>query len=322
MLLAEGHQAVALVRPDSSSARGPWPHDSGARVELVDMQDSVALASAIAGCDVVVHASSALTGDEATQHAVTVAGTQALLDAMAVAGIKRLVGLGSLSVYGWSNLAAGDCLTEATPLESCPDERDVYARCKLQQDILFTAFGQRADNATVILRPGIFYGPKPGEHGNASGLWNFALGRPLGRGGWLLMGPMGPISQVPLVHVEDVALGVLAALVLLDAPHPAGTQAFNLVEDPVPNRSQLVELLNHAAPRTMIAVPWRLHLWLARAATLVGTLVPGVRERLPGVLQPAALWARHAPVRFDNSLALNTLGWMPRHSVLQELTHP
>jgi hypothetical protein len=64
-------------------------------------------------------------------------------------------------------------------------------------------------------------------------------------------------------------------------------------------------------------MPWPVHWWLAKAAFSVAGLVPGARNRLPGLLRPLTLWARFAPVRFDGSRARQVLGWKPKHQVLR-----
>ena len=317
MLVAKGHQVVALVRPGAPKLTCPWLQLPGVRVVAASLDDAPVVAAAFSGCQAVIHVLAALTGDESAQRAVNVQGTQAVLSAMDVAGVHRLVGMSSLSVYAWDTLAAGDTLTESTPLETRPERRDVYARCKREQDALFTAFGQTSGRAAVVLRPGIFYGAKAGVPDPSGGLWNFALGRALGGRAWLLMGPMGRHSDVPMVHIEDVSLGVVAALALLERPDACGAQVFNLVEAPAPRRDELVAALNRLAPaRRLLTVPWPLHLGLARVATALAGWLPGGAARLPGLLHSSSLWARHAPVHVDGTRARQLLGWQPRHQAI------
>lgn len=320
LLVAHGHQVVALVRAGSALPESDATASGSVRAVVAELHDEPALTAALRGCDVVIHASSALSGDETTQQTITVQGTEHVLRAMVAAGLKRLIGLSSLSVYGWDHLACGDVLDESTPLETRAEQRDVYARCKLQQDQLFTAFGGVNGNAVVVLRPGIFYGPRAGNDHPAAGLWNFAMGQSLGRQSWLLMGPTGHGSHVPLVHVADVSSAVVSALQVFSDPTFREAHVFNLVEDPVPCRHELLSALRTVGPATRVfEMPWPVHLWLAKAAFLVAGLVPGARNRLPGLLRPLTLWARFAPVRFDGSRARQVLGWKPKHQVLRDL---
>ena len=192
-LLAAGHTVRVLVRPEKAHFLLPL-HQQRAHTATVSPLDTHALAQAIQGCDAVVHAAAALTGDEASQQAITVEGTRALLTAMTAAGVRRLVGIGSLSVYDHTAVPVGGTFNENTPLETQPALRDVYARCKLAQDHLFAQFAQTPGALTITLRPGIFYTERS--------LWQFALGKPLGARAWLVMGPLTPDCEVPLVHVK------------------------------------------------------------------------------------------------------------------------
>lgn len=319
LLIDQGHQVVALVRPGRVEQGADWLIGPGIRVVPVALDDRNALVVALSGCHTVVHALAALRGDEAAQRKTTVESTEVLLNAMAAAGIRRLVGISSLSVYGWGHLAEGDVLNESSPLETQLNERDTYARCKFEQDALFTAFGALPGRAAVVLRPGIFYGPRIGHADPAHGLWNFALGRALGTGSWLVMGPLEHCCEVPIVHVADVAAGVVAALSMLDQPNMGGAHVFNLIEDPAPSRSELVAALSEAGPvRNLRTLPWKAHLWMARGVSAIFRSLTGGVSGLPGLLSPSALWARYAPVHYDVALARSVLGWRPRYQAIRD----
>ena len=319
-LLAKGHQVVALVRPGRNESTPPWLLANGVRVVPTHLDDQAALVTALSGSHAVIHALAALSGDEATQRNVSVSGTEAVLRAMADAGIQRLVGISSLSVYGWGNLEEGDVLNEASPLESNPSQRDAYARCKSEQDALFNAFGSVPGQTAVVLRPGIFYGVREGHADTSGGLWNFAVGKALTSDTWLLMGPLGRDAEVPMVHVDDVASAVIAALTLLDQPGNCGSQVFNLVEEPAPVRAELVAALNEVGPRRkVVTLPWQLHLWVARLVSALMRPLAGTASRLPGLLQPSALWARHAPLHYDSTRARQLLGWKPCHQAIRDM---
>lgn len=320
-LLANGHQVVAVVRPTNRVHSAPWLSLSGVRVVEVQVEDRAGLVKAFGGCDAVVHALAALSGDAQTQHAMTVRGTANVLAAMSTAGVRKLVGISSLSVYHWDSLNTGDVLDESTPLETHPEQRDTYARCKLQQDEMFTAFGQSSGQAAVVLRPGIFYGPGS-EPADRLGLWGFALGHGWGANRWCVMGPLAGAGAVPLVHVADVAQGVQDALTHLAQPAVvSGVLVANLVETPAATRHQLIQALNQHAPvRRLFVFPWGLHWLLARGLHGLTGVWPGLRARLPGLLRPTALWARFAPVHFTSFHANQVLGWYPRHQVLEALS--
>lgn len=304
-LVAAGHSVRVLVRPERPPVTRS-AHGESVEVVRVAPSDAEGLARALKGCDAVIHAAAALTGDETTQQAVTVTGTQTLLTAMAQAGVRRLVGISSLSVYDHSAVAVGQRFSEATPLESQPDRRDVYARCKLAQDHLFSAFAQTPGALVIILRPGIFY--------TSQSLWQFALGKPLGKRAWLVMGPLTPDCEVPLVHVKDVAGAIVSAL----ACEPSlNGQAFNLVEPAAPSAPDLLAALQRRDPHLrLVRMPWWLHRALAHAASAL------LGRRTPGLLRPLWMAARFTRVHYDSQRAIEVLGWRPRHSAMQIALEP
>lgn len=305
-LLAAGHTVQLLVRAGSPYRTA---HDSGhVHVTRVDLTQTADLAKALHGCDVVVHAAAALTGDHATQHAATVEGTRTLLSAMAMAGVKRVVGISSLSVYGYADLPHGTTLTETTPLETAPAGRDVYARCKLAQDALFQAFSTQPGCEAIVLRPGIFY--------DADTLWQFSLGKPMGSKAWVVMGPLTPDCEAPLVHVADVAQAIVRAVVCDASLNGA---VFNLIEQPAPTSQALLQALaQHTEHPPLIRLPWWLHTLLAKLACAVNRL-SGQRLPLPGLLNPVWLAGRFTRVHYDASRALTQLGWQPAHHALTDL---
>ncbi len=298
-LLAAGHGVRVLVRPEKAHFSLP-PHQQRAHTVAVPSLDAQALARALQGCDAVVHAAAALTGDDATQHAITVEGTRTLLAAMAAAGVHRLVGIGSLSVYDHTAVPAGGTFNENTPLETQPALRDVYARCKLAQDHLFAQFAQTPGALAITLRPGIFYTERS--------LWQFALGKPLGGRSWLVMGPLTPDCEVPLVHVKDVASAIVRALA---ARPELNGQAFNLVEPSAPSAPALLAALHQRDPHIrLLRLPWWLHRFLASAAA------PLLGDKTPGLLRPHWLAARFTRVHYDSQHAQHLLNWQPRHRAL------
>jgi len=299
-LLAAGHGVKVLMRPERAGFQLP-PHQRHAEATCVSLTDPGALAQALKGCDAVVHAAAALSGDEATQHAITVEGTRTLMEAMASAGVHRLVGIGSLSVYDHLTIPPGGELSENTPLESQPHLRDVYARCKLAQDRLFAQFAQTPGAQAVILRPGIFYTERS--------LWQFALGKPLGPHAWLVMGPLTRDCEIPLVHVKDVASAIVNALAA--GPELNG-QAFNLVEPQAPSAPDLLARLHRRDPhRRLVRLPW----WLHRGLAVLASALANDRH-LPGLLRPRWLAARFTRVHYNSQRAQTLLGWHPQHRAL------
>jgi dihydroflavonol-4-reductase len=112
MLLAEGHQVRALVRPASDRR-----NLAGLPVELVegDLDDQQKLTDAIQGCDVVFHVAalySLWAKDHKAIYRANVAGTENLLAAARAARTQRFVHTSSVAAIGVP--APGTLGTEAT----------------------------------------------------------------------------------------------------------------------------------------------------------------------------------------------------------------
>ena len=310
-LLEAGHQVRLLHR--STPGRHVPDARPGLSHHVVNPLDVTSVAQALRGAHAVVHAAAALTGDEHTQRQATVTGTEVMLQAMLQAGVTRLVGISSLSVYDYSALTPGSTLSEHTPLESQPQLRDVYTRCKLEQDALFRQFAQ-SGAPVVVLRPGIFHStPCP---------WPFSLGMKLPGQRWLLMGPLNSQAEIPLVHVADVASAIQRALDLLQHPHEHALHVFNIIDHPAPKAAELLAALRQRAdaPRC-IRLPWWLHRLLAHTAQGLNALL-GHRMPLPGLLRPRWMAARFTQVHYDSRHALSALGWQPRHHALSSPAAP
>jgi len=313
-LVAAGHSVRLLLRPTATLSTLSLP--AGVIPVPVALTDSQAVATALGSSELVIHAAALQTGTPAQQQSVAIDGTRSVLAAMDLVGIQRLVGLGSLAVYDYAALRPGAVLTEFSPFENAPARRDTYTQCKLAQDHLFRQEGlgtPAACRATIVLRPGIFYS-NPQQ-------WPIGLGKAIGPHRWALMGPLNRFHRLPLVHVNDVARGVLAAV---DRLASAGTasrsmEAFNLVEPDAPLATDvLAALQRHPHSPTCVRVPWGLQSASAHALDRLNTLL-GRRLPLPGLLRPEWMASRFCQLEFDVSQAQTVLGWNAQHRLLNTL---
>jgi len=141
--LAGVHDVVPLVHSYSSltlPARFaiPWA--------VCDHFEVEPLARAIEGCEAVVHAA---FGSPLSKM------SRAVYKACDNAGVKRLIVLGSASVYN-QNPAIGT--TEASPLPSQPATR--YNANKIASDRIFRNLRANGKTEIVFLMPGVVYGPR------------------------------------------------------------------------------------------------------------------------------------------------------------------
>ena len=234
------------------------------------------LAPVLAGVDVVIHCAASLRGDDAVQARDTVLATARLITAMqGQTPPPKLVLVSSLSVYAGC-VPPGSLIDEATILEPTPARRDAYTRAKLAQEAAVLASGLPA----CIARVGAVWGP--GQ------VWNGHLGVPVGP----LLIRIGAGGQVPLAHVQNVALALVMAA-------ESGGGVINVVDDDRPSPRDYVAALRRGGwPKFVLPLSWRVF------DLLCALPLPG------GLFQRPTLRARMMPRRYSNA-RLHALGWSP-----------
>lgn len=291
-LLARGHSVRVLVRPAAPLDDLGWP--ASVEVFRADLRSTRDLEPAFEDVEALVHLAASVTGGEDLQFAATVVGTERLLGAMARTACRRLVLASSFSVYDWS--AIDGTLDETSPVEPVPDiyERDGYSIAKSWQERVTRRFAEQQGWDLTVLRPGFIWGR---DHAYLA-----ALGQQVGR----LHLVIGPLSRLPLTHVENCA-----DLFALAASHPrARGQTFNVVDGEGERVwSYLGAYLRGTGERGFrIPIPYRL------AYSLVQLAFATVFKRnlkLPHVLVPCRFESRLKPLHYTNRLAREVLGWRP-----------
>lgn len=300
--LRRGHRVRAAIGPKRDRSTLPWHSHPAVEVVNVDLCQDGAVA---ADMDVVVHLAAVTTGSYDQQRG-TVTATERLLAAMEQAQVRRLVAVSTFSVYDYLQCSPRTTIREESPLESAPQQRDVYAQTKLLQEQLVRDF-ERQGGAVTILRPGIVYG--------RDRLWNAYLGAKA-RNIWLCIGTE---ATIPLLYVENCA----EAIVLAAGSEAAIGKTINLIDDELPTQSTYAaKILPHlpAQPR-IVPLSWTAMDALARSVDWCNRTLLGGRAKLPGILVPARLHARFKPLRYDNSRAKQILNWQPRYSLDSALEH-
>jgi nucleoside-diphosphate-sugar epimerase len=148
-LAARGHLVTSFQR--SSAGHAP-----GVREVLGDVTDPLAVTSAMAGQEAVVHLAArvSMVGPWAEFERVNVGGTRAVLDAAAAAGVTRLVHVSSPSVAHAGEPLVGAPAQAADPAHA----RGNYARSKAQAELLALA-ADSPDLAVTVVRPHLVWGP-------------------------------------------------------------------------------------------------------------------------------------------------------------------
>jgi UDP-glucose 4-epimerase len=290
VLLQRGHAVRALLRPSSGEPPAGWR----GRAEIVraDLRAPGPAEGLFDGVDVLVHLAAASRGSAEAQFTSGVVGTEKLLDAMGRAGsTRRLVLASSFSVYDWS--AAKHRLTEDTPVEPMPYERDGYAIAKIWQERVVRRLAEENRWTLTVLRPGFIYGPGGPQVGGAG----LSLGR--------VFLVIAPFSRLPLTHVENCAAA------FADATERGVAGTFNIVDDERISAWRYAgRFLGDSGTTIRLPVPYALGLAAAHAAKIASRLLfPPNGGKLPGILIPRHYRARFKPLRFDNLRAKQTLGW-------------
>ena len=297
--LRRGHKVRAVVRPSSNEKRIPWHNHPNVELIRIDLRRKDGITDAVRGVDAVLHLAAVKDGDFYSRFAGTVIATENLLDAMIEANVLRLVDISSFSVYNYSS---GKTITEDTPLEDHPLERDEYAQVKLLQEELVREFEQNYGAPVTYIRPGMIYG--------RDCLWNTILGAKLIGNLWL---KVGGHAQMPLTYIENCADAIISAA----EREEAIGQTLNIVDDNLPTQKVYAQKLAQrldSLPRTIPVSLWFLNLlawifWTYNQQVLKG------QARLPGIFIPRAINARFKPFRYSNARAKKVLNWSPRYSL-------
>jgi 2-alkyl-3-oxoalkanoate reductase len=291
-LIARGHQVRALVRPeaaiDALSALGVTD------VFRADLRTTRDLALAFADVDLLVHLAAAVSGGEDAQFASTVVGTERLLEAMSLTTCRRLLLASSFSVYDWALI--NGTLDEQSPVATPPGlyGRDKYAIAKTWQERVTRRCAQKHDWDLIVLRPGFIWGR---GHADLA-----AFGQQIGP----VQIVIGPMSRIPMTHVENCA-----DFFALAAGDPrAGGQTFNVVD----GKGERVwtflgeYLAGERIERLRVPVPY----WpVYYGVKLLFERLFRRNPKLPGILIPAHFEARMKPLTFTNRKAAEVLGWQP-----------
>lgn len=286
--------------PISASTRRLAP---GVESLRLDARDPAALRRALAGADAVVNC---LAGN-----ANAIAdGTRLLAQIALAAGCRRLVHLSTMAVYG---------RVEGTADESVALDGSLgwYARAKCEAERHVASFVE-AGGSAAVLRPGCVWGP-------GSMLWVDRIARLLRAG---RLGDLGIAGDgwSNLVHVDDVAAGVMAAL---REPHPARPLGiYNLAAPDSPRWNEYfvdLALAIGATPvRRLSALQLRLDAWLAgpplKVAQKLAARFFADSNALPVPLPPnlLGLWERHLRLASDRAERELGLQWTPYAVGLQQ----
>lgn len=199
-LRARGDEVVALVRSPEKAAR---VRELGCELVQGDLTDEGAISRGLAGADAAIHAAAIYKvgvpkGERESLWESNVRGTERVLDAAAGAGVGRVVYVSTVNVFGNTR---GKVVEEGYERNG-DGFLSVYDETKYRSHQIAR---ERIEKGApiVIVQPGAVYGP--GDHSEVGNMIDQT------RTGKLKM-LMFPSLGLNLVHVEDVADGILLAL--------------------------------------------------------------------------------------------------------------
>ena len=306
-LLVHGERDIrCFVRQRTMPSRiAGWAEKfPGASVETFvgDLKSSEDAQNALTDVNVVYHLAAGIGGSAADMFLDTVVGSKNLLEGLDSNASTRVILVSTFGVYGASGLPAGAVIDETTPLESCPDRRDLYSHAKLRQELLFREYRDKCGFPLVVLRPGVIYGP--GGRGMST-----RVGVPLP--GLFLF--MGRNNLLPLTYVDNCA----EAIVIAGLNGGDEGEAYNVVDDGAPTAKEFFHLYRqHVEKIRYLALPYR-------ATQVLSALIERYNRhskgQLPAVLTPyksGYLWKGNT---FDNG-KLKGIGWKQIVSTEEGLT--
>lgn len=199
-LVKSGFSVTALVRPDSPRAHLP---KSGVRFVEGDVRDSTSVVKGMAGARYVFHVAADYRLSTLRQSdlvSTNIEGTRVVMDAALRAGVERIVHTSSVATLA---KRADGAPADETQLACESETIGAYKRSKLAAERLVLDMIARDGLPAVIVNPAAPIGPRDVK--------------PTPTGRLILEASAGRIpafvdTGLNLIHVDDVALGHLAAL--------------------------------------------------------------------------------------------------------------
>jgi 2-alkyl-3-oxoalkanoate reductase len=289
-LLASGESVRVLIRRRSQELESL----PGVQVVYGDLGDPEAVGRAVAGVQLVYHLGAAMRGRGwADFEAGTVTGTSNVVEACLKHGIGRLVHVSSVTVLDYAGQSPRAVVDETAPVEPFPEKRGAYTQAKLLAERIVVEASRRRGLQAVVVRPGQIVGP---GYESVSPYGAIAFG-----GRWIAVGS-GRL-KLPLVHVDDVIEGLLAAAC---RPGACGS-ILHLVDAAVVTQRDYIDRCREKAEGTLRVT------YVSRTALLAA----GAALDLVGGLWRRDLLLTRYRIRsikelsFECSAARQQLGWEP-----------
>lgn len=290
-------EVTALVRPRADVSMLPAPQVRILRDDLLDPRN---LQASNACFDLVYHLAAGTSGSHTSLILNCVTATSNLLACLNGRCVRRFVLVSSFSVYGLSELHAGQTLDEETPLEKNLKLRDSYTIAKARQERLAARQCAQMGIPIVIVRPGKIYGPNDHTMPPQLGL----------RVPGICFLYVGGKALIPFTHVSNCAEAVLQA----GTKEGIDGEAFNIVDDGLPTQQEFLQLYESILGRIhrRIWIPFSGFMCMALGMEFLHRLSKG---NIPPVITRYKARQFFQPLVMSNHKAKSRLGWTPAVAV-------
>jgi predicted dehydrogenase/nucleoside-diphosphate-sugar epimerase len=252
---------------------------------------------AIQGTEVVYHLVSGAGETWADYEKLFISGTHHVAESCLKWNIQKLIFVSTIAVYDLSNSNRKTKVTEDTPIDSKPWQRNMYARAKIMCEQVLMDMHRSRDLPVTIFRPGIVVG----KHGNIQhsgiGMWTcdtHCIAWGAGK------------NPLPFVLVEDVVSALVSAVSTVSIEG----KSFNLVGDVRISAREYIAHLREACQRDIQIHPQSF--WKFQAIEILKWIIKA-SIRKPGNSYPSYhdLRTRALLAEFDCSHAKHILSWKP-----------
>jgi 2-alkyl-3-oxoalkanoate reductase len=292
-LVAAGYYVRAQVRPLSRIER---LESLGVEIVFGDIRSSNDVRQAAEGMDVIVHAAAAPRGRVQFMVDTAVQGTKNIAEAASALNIKRVLYLSSMSVYDYSRMKNGDCITESSPLEEQPSLRGIYTLAKRQAEDVALLHLKDSAPAWTIIRPGVIIG---GSHDPSA-----AVGNKIGN---RLVCCSPGRKRIRVIHVEDVATALISMLQNDITKH----QIYTLSNPSVRLRDYVDTCVrNDSEKLSVIYVPYFVT-WIGAKGFNLLCRLTGKKSRMSN----RQLKYLYRDVGSNSDSLTQQTGWLPRHEM-------
>jgi nucleoside-diphosphate-sugar epimerase len=294
--LPAAYDVVGIARRPPA-LEGVYRRAEWCSLDLTSREGRADLPGVLDGADAVVHLAWGFqpTRDTAYLTELGVGGTTAVLEAAHSRGVGHLIHMSSVGTYAGGRY--GERVDESWPTSGIPSSP--YSRDKSSAETLLDEYEQRHGSEAIPIarmRPGFIL-----QRAAASGLMRYGLPEyvPMQVVPWLPLLPLDRGLCIPVIHADDVAAAITAAI------DRRATGPFNLAAEPPLGRDDVAAALG-AHP---VHVP----------SALLGAIVDlSWRARLQPVDRGWLDLAFSVPL-LDCTRARDELGWAPKWSAVEAL---